>query len=178
MSKLPKLQQAIVVAHIMRRFMTHYKSDERTKSMQVLSTRLSKFLKQRQRTNLTDFIQATELEKGLWDNVTNKYDKDTRVFVIDFIVQVHGYFSEIMTKYANVSDRLMLDVAKCNPLANTDSATCIEIESNDSDLLSTFLEHFYPYSGVKKRVSIFSGKKLTIKNNLILEGKELSEQFV
>jgi len=176
-NKLPNLQQAIIVAHIMRRFLTHYKSHERTKAMQVLSTRLAKFLKTRQRTNPKDFIFATEFERVMWTNITDRYDKKTRVFAIDFVVQVHGYFEEIMTKFANVSPKLMLQVASCEPLSETDSETCVEIEANDYDLLSTFLEVFYPHSGVSKRKSLFSGRKLTIKNNLILEGKEVDRKF-
>jgi hypothetical protein len=161
----------------MRRFLTHYESHERTKHMQVLSTRLSKFLKQRERKNRKDFIFATEFERVMWTNVTEKYDKKTKIFAIDFIVQLHGYFESIMTKFANVSPKLMLQVASCDPLKETDSKLCVEIESNDSDLLSTYLEIFHPHSGVKKRKSLFAGKMLTIKNNLILDGKKINDGF-
>lgn len=177
MSMLPKLQQAIIISHIMRRFLTHYKSHERTKSMQVLSTRLSKFLKQRERTNKRDFIFATEFERVMWTNITDKYNKKTRVFAIDFVVKVHGYFEEIMTRFANVSPKLMLQVASCEPLSDVDSRTCFEIEANDEDLLSTFLEIFYPHSGVAKRKSLFDGRKRTLVNNLIIEGKKVKEGF-
>ena len=175
--KLPNLQQAIIISHVMRRFLTHYKPHERTKSMQIVSTRLSKFLKERERKNKRDFIFSTEFERVLWGNITDKYDKKTRIFAIDFIVQVHGYFEDIMTKFVNVSPKLMLQVASCDPLAETDSKTCYEIEQNDNDLLSTFLEQFYPYSGVAKRKSLFSGKKSTLVNNLIIDGKKVKEGF-
>ena len=174
---LPNLQQAIIVAHVMRRFLCHYEIHERTKSMQILSTRLSKFLKQRERKNAKDFIFATEFERVLWTNVTDSYDKKTKIFIIDFIVQIHSYFEDIMTRFANVSPKLMLEVASCDPLQNVDSDTCVEVEANDDDLLSTFLKHFEPYSGVSKRKSLFSGKKLTLKNNLIIEGKKVADGF-
>ena len=177
MQTLTKLEQAIVVAHGMRRILSNYKHNERTASLETLAKRLKKFLLKREKSNKRSFIFATEFERIFWLNVTDKYDKTTRILALDFVTSLYSYYGDILSRYSDISPKLM---EKIDILANEADATSEEIyemEQNDKDLLTTYVNMFEPYSSVKMRKSLFAGKKLTIKNNLIIEGKTLDEKF-
>jgi len=177
MQQLTKLEQAIVVAHGMRRILSNYKHFERTAHLETLSKRLKKFLLQREKSNTKSFILATEFEKVFWENVTDKYDKKTKILALDFVTSLYSYYGEILNKYSSISPTLM---EKIDLLANETDASSEEIyemEQNDKNLLTTYVTLFEPYSGIKMRKSLFAGKKLIIKNNLIIEGRTLDEKF-
>ena len=175
--KLNELEQAIVVAHVMRRIMSNFKPGDRVSSIETVMIRLSKFLKKRQRTNTKSFIYATEFERVLWMNVTDKYDKKTKIMALDFVSKVYEYFPNIMNKYAGLSNKIMEKLAFLATTVEVSSSECYEMERNDDDLLSTFINQFEPYSGVGLRKSLFSGKKNVIKNNMIIDGIKIAEGF-
>jgi len=177
MQKLTKLEQMIVVAHVMRRITSHFKTHERTSAIEVLLKRLRKFLLQKERKNKKSFIFATEFEKVLWLNVTDKYDKKTKILALDFVSSLFAYFESDLDKYANITQKVIqkIDINVSN--LDISSTEAYEMEQNDNDLLSTFITMFKPYSGIGLKKSLFAGKKLTIKNNLILEGKKIASGF-
>ncbi len=177
MHNLTKLEQAIVIAHSMRRFTSNFKHFERTANLEKLSARLSKFLHKRERTNRKNFIMATEFERVFWTNVTQEYNKKTKILALDFISQLYSYYGEILAKYSGISPKLMQKIDLLATDIDATSDEIVEMESNDDNLLATYVTLFEPYSGISLRKSLFSGKKLTIKNNLILEGKTVDVKF-
>jgi len=175
--KLSKLEQAIVVAHGMRRILSSYKHFERTAHLETLSKRLRKFLIQREVKNNKSFIFATEFERVFWMNVTEKYDKSTKILALDFVTSLYSYYGEILSKYSDVSKKLMEKIDVLAADVDVSSEEVYSMEQNDKDLLTTYVTMFEPYSGIKMRKSLFAGKKLTIKNNLIIEGKKVASGF-
>ncbi len=177
MKKLDKLEQTIVLAHVIRRIMSNFKAHERTSSLEALVSRLTKFLFVRERTNRKSFVFATEFERVLWLNVTDKYDKHTKILALDFICSMYDYFDVQLKRFANISPKLMEKISIRAVDIDIDSKDIYEMEQNDNDLLNTFITIFEPYSGVGLKKSLFSGKKLIIKNNRILEGKAVASGF-
>ena len=174
---LNNLEQTIVLAHVMRRILSNFKPHERTKNLEVLTMRLRKFLIKRERTNIKSFIFATEFERVLWLNVTDKYDKHTKILALDFVCSLYDYFKDNLSKFADVNEKLMEKISLLATDIECSSQEAYEMEQNDDDLLSTFITLFEPHSGVSLKKSLFAGKKLTIKNNLIIEGKKIASGF-
>ena len=175
--KLDKLSQAIVVAHVMRRILGTYSHSERVKPIEEVMSRTKKFLLIRERKNKKIFIFATEFERVLWQNVTDKYDKKTKILALDFTSMVYDYFPEIMSKHANINQKLMDKISVLAGMVEVEKDDLRDMESNDKDLLTTFITQFQEHSGVGMRKSLFQGKKLIIAGNLICEGKTLKAGF-
>jgi len=174
---LNNLEQTIVVAHVMRRILSNFEPHERTKNLQILATRLKKFLLKRERTNKRSFIFATEFERVLWLNATDKYDKHTKILALDFVCNLYDYFKDKLSRFADINEKLMEKISLLATDIECSSQDAYEMEQNDNDLLSTFITLFEPHSGVSLRKSLFAGKKLTIRNNLIIEGKKIASGF-
>jgi len=175
--QLTKLQIAIIVAHSMRRMLRNFEPHEQTQLFAKVSRKIKKFLMEKQKKVLNDFVFATEYERILWQNATDKYDKQTPIFGMAFVSELHEYFSEIAQKYIKVSSKEIEKLGVKYDGVNVDSKKGYEIESNGTDLLSTYIKLFEKDSGVGVKKSLFQGKKLIIKNNLIIEGKRVASGF-
>jgi len=175
--KLSNIEITIVVAHTMRRFLSNFEIHERTKEIDEVLRRTKRFLMRRERLNNTEFVYATKLERAVYHNAVPAFSSDTPIFALDFSVRLYDYFQTQLNKYASVNPKLIekIDIAANKRVV--DSKKEYEIESNSSDLLDEFIKQFEPLSGVALKKSLFAGKKLTIKNNMILEGKEVANGF-
>lgn len=175
--KFSELIQAIIIAHSMKRLLKGFEPHERNKAVETVMQRLYKFLKQRERTNLKDFIFATEFERTHWQQVTDDYDKSTPLYAINTAATLCDYFDVIMNRYAKLSPKVMEKFGITHNNNDSSREECFMIEQNDGSFVSTYIEKFEPFSGVSVRKSPFAGRKLTIKNNLIIEGKKIAEEF-
>jgi hypothetical protein len=175
--KLSNIGIAIVTAHTMRRFILNFKPHERTNAMDIVITRLRKFLLKRERINLREFAFCTEFERVMYQNATDSYDKATPIFALDFVTRLYDYFEPQLKKHAFINPKLIEKIAMVMTRTDIDSKQSYELEKNSGDLLETYIKVFEPYSSVSVKKSLFQGKKLTIKNNMILEGKEIASGF-
>jgi hypothetical protein len=175
--KLSNIEIAIVVAHTMRRFLSNFEIHERTKEIDEVLRRTKRFLMRRERINNTEFAYATKLEKGVYHNAVLAFAGDTPIFALDFSVRLYEYFEKQLTKHASINPKLIEKISIASNKRVVDSSKEYEIESNSSDLLDEFIKQFEPLSGVPLKKSLFAGKKLIIKNNMILEGKEITKGF-
>ena len=175
--KLSPLIQSMVLSHIVRRFLLNFAFSERTKQLEVVLKRVTRLLKKREKSNFRDFVFAEKFEKVLWQNATEQYHKETPILGVDFVVSLYFYYPAILNRYAGLSEKNMLDFAASVDSSHIGSNEYRELESNDDDLLSTFVKLYEPYSGVGLKKSAFAGKLLTIKNNLIIEGKSVKDGF-
>lgn len=182
--KLSPLIQAMVIGHSMNRLLKQFDfhivsggKSERNNNFDKVLLRINKMLKSREKTNLKDFIFAEEYEKILWKNTTYSYDKKTPIFAINVVSSLYEYFSSIMLRYANLNENIMEKLSMIHSVTDIDSKEFFDIEQNDSSFINTYIKIFEPHSGVGVKKSLFSGKKLTLKNNLIIEGKKIAEEF-
>ena len=181
--KLSDLKIALIVAHSMNRLLMHFShkivngKPERNNNFNVVLSRINKFLRKRERTNKTDFVFATEFERIFWLNVTDSYTKETPIFAINIVSIFYDYFPELLKKYVGLNENIMMKLAGIHTRTKWDKKQMYEIEQIDDSFSSSYIKMLYPYSGVELRKSLFAGKLLTIKNNLIVEGKKVKEGF-
>lgn len=176
-AKLSGIETAIVVSHTMRRFMLNFEPHERTRVMDRVITRLKKFLIHREKVNFKEFFSATELEKRLYLNAVNSYDKNTSILALEFVTSLYEYFKPQLKKYVHLNEKDMLNIGMIMTKTSLDSKKSYEFEKNSGDLLNTYIMKLEPFTGVGVKKSPFAGKKLTIKNNMIIDGKKIASGF-
>ena len=175
--KISPLIQALVLSHIIRRFLLNFSFSERTKHLEVVLKRVTRLLKKREKSNLKEFVFAEEFERVLWKNAIEQYHEETPILGVDFVVSLYFYYPDILKRYAGLSEKNMLDFSASVESSHISNSEYKELESNDDDLLSTFVKLFEPFSGVGLKKSAFAGKLLIIKNNLIRDGKSIKDGF-
>lgn len=168
---------AIVTAHTMRRFLKAFEIHERTKEIELVMARTYKFLTHEEKHHKADFVYATEIERALYHNAVMAFDGETPIFALDFSVRLYEYYPKQLKRYANISEKIMekIDITATKRVVAKEKE--YEIESNSSDLLDEYIKQLAPLTGVQLKKSAFAGKKLTIKNNMILDGKKVAAGF-
>ncbi len=156
--KLSNIKQTIIISHTIRRFLINFKPIERTKNIEALAKKLGVFLRQKEKSNREDFIFATEYERVLWMNATDKYDKETPVLALDFVTQLYSYFEVILSKYANVSPKLIEKIGILAIQTDISSKEAHKLETNSGSLINTYIGIFEEHSGVSVRKSLLVGK--------------------
>ena len=175
--KLQTRQLAIVLVHSMRRMLVKFAPHERTKHMELIAKRLRKYNLHQEKTNFKDFVFATEFERVFWEDVTDKYDKDTPVFGVNFVCDLYTAYEKLLHKQTTISFKHIENMGKDYLGGEIDTQKIREIEDNNNSLVNTYIDMLEPYSGVARKRSAFAWKKLIIKNNLIIEGKTVKEEF-
>jgi len=145
---LTRIQIAIIVSHSMRRMLKHFEPHEQTKLFSKVSRKIFKFLIRKQKESARDFVIATEYERILYLNATEKYDKETPIFGMFFVSELYEYFDEIIYKYVNISSTEIEKLGVKYNGGGVDSETSYLIEKNGTDLLSTYIKLFEKDSGV------------------------------
>ena len=175
--RLSSIQIAMITSHTIRRFLRNFQPHERTLEIEQTLVRTKKFLMQRQRINLREFIYCEKLETALYENACASFSGDTPVFALDFTVRLYGYYEAPLKRHVNITPKMMEKIDLSATKRVVDRSKEYEIESNSSDLLDEYIKQLEPLTGVKLKKSAFAGKKLTIKNNMILDGKEVASGF-
>ena len=177
MKELSTRKIAIILVHSMRRLLTKFEPHERTKHMELVLKRLKKYNMHQEKVNKREFIFAIEFERVFWQNVTDKYDKETPVFGVNFVADLYTAYEQLLHKQTKISFKHIENMGKDYLGGEIESKKMREIEDNNDSLVNTYIDMFEPYSGVARKRSAFAGKKLIIKGNLITEGKEVKEGF-
>jgi len=178
MKKLTDLQIAIIVSHSMRRFLKNFEPHERTKAVEKVMVRLHRFLFRAEKANLKDFVFATEYERILWQNTAYEYEKSTAISSVNFVNVLYDYFGSTICKSTDLTPKLMQKFSEVKDNDREyDSNDIYKFESNSNSITSTYIKLFEKDSGIGLKRSLFAGKKITIKNNLIIEGKKIAEGF-
>ena len=176
-AQLTSRQQAMITGHTMMRFLKNFKSHERSKHLEKLMKRLHKMIIGHARKEHQEAIFVSEFEKLLWIEATKKYEEGHPIIGIDFCALVYSYYAAPLKKYGNISEKLIEEVQVHAKSDHIPSDEYIELESNGEDILSVYIKELEPHSGIGLRVSLFAGRRLTLKNNLILEGKKVKDGF-
>lgn len=175
---LTNIEIAIVASHTIRRFLKQFEIHERTKEIDEVLRRTKKFLKKRERVNFAEFKYATEIERSSYHNAVLAFSGDTPVFALDFAVRLYEYYEPQLKRHANINPKLIekIDIAAASKRV-VEREREYEIESNSTDLLDEYVKQLAPLTGVELKKSAFAGKKLTIKNNMIIDGKKVAAGF-
>lgn len=175
--QLSSMVIAMVVAHSINRLLKQFEPHERNRNFDKILTRLNKMLRQREQSNLKDFVFATEYERILWQNVTHAYDKSTPIFAVNVVTSIYEYFIPMMIRYANVTEKMMEKLGVIHVTTDLEDDEYMKIESNDSSFANTYIKVFESHSGIGLKKSKFAGRLLHIKNNMIIDGIKVKDGF-
>ncbi len=159
MKKLTTRQIAIVLVHSMRRMLVNFEPHERTKHMELVMKRLKKYNMHQQKVNKREFVFATEFERVFWQNVTDKYDKETPVFGVDFVSELFITYEKLLQRQTSITFKHIENMGKDYVDGGVESKKAREIEDNVGSLLNTYVDMFEPYSGAARQTSAFSWNK-------------------
>ena len=176
-SKLTQRQQAVITGHTMMRFLKNFEPHERSKYLEKLMQRLHRMIIGEAKRDKLQGAFTSEFEKQLWIRSTNKYEAGHPIIGIDFCALVYSYYGAPLKKYGNITDKLMEEVQAHAHSDHIPSDEYRDLECNGDDILSVYIKELEPHTGIGMRVSAFAGKKFTLKNNLILEGKKIKDGF-
>jgi len=161
------LEKSIIGSTLINTIFSEYHQGELTKIGGIIRKRNAKYMRQRSKSNRKLFLQAIKKTDKAWKNTINHFAKEKlRIEAKITITSIYNYMPQALEKFANIKDK---DIE----LFMMRTIDDIEAEKN-SDIV---VDYLMTEIGIDKKVSLFQGRKLTIKNNLILEGKKIANGF-
>lgn len=161
------LEKSLIGASLINTIFMEYKQGELTNAGELVRKRIGKFMRQRGKTNRKICLSAIKKTDKAWRETINHFaKKELKIEAKSTIAAIYNYLPKEMEKFANIQDK---HIEQFMILA-TDN---FEAEKNSS----TVVDYLMKEIGVEKKKSLFSGKKLTLKNNLIIEGNKIASGF-
>jgi len=164
---MTNLQKAIAASTLMNTLFNEYKAGDLNSTGEKVRKKCAKFMRQRANSNRQDFLVAVKATDEAWRNTINYFAKEKlKIEAKTTITAIYNYFAPEMQKHLKLTEKQMEQFS----IISTDDA---EAEANSSTVIDYLVEQM----GIEKKKSAFAGKKLTIVNNLILDGKKIAEGF-
>ncbi len=164
---MTNLQKAIAAATLINTLFNEYEAGALNSTGEKIRKKCAKFMRQRASINRQDFLTAVTATDKAWIATINHFIKEKmKIEAKTTIAAVYNYFASEMQKFLKLTEKQMEQFA----IISTDDA---EAEANSSTVIDYLVEEM----GIEKNKSAFAGKKLIIKNNLILERKQIAEGF-
>ncbi len=159
------LEKAMMGATLINTLFHEYKPGELAKSGEKIRGRIAKFIRQRSKSNQKMYVEVIMKADEAWRKTINEY-KTTSIESKSTIAKIYDYFGKELERFANVKDK---DI-ELFTMQMTDDA---EAEHNSRMVVDFLVQQM----GIERRKSLFEGKRLQIKNELILEGKTVKDGF-
>jgi len=164
---MTNLQKAISAATLINTLFSEYKVGELNSTAEKVRKKCAKFMRQRAKSNRADYITAVNATDEAWRKSIDHFAKyEMKIEAKTTISAIYNYFAPEMQKFLKLSEKQMEKFA-------IDSTSDAEAEANSS----TVVDYLVQQMGIEKKKSAFAGKKLTIKNNIILDGKIVKDGF-
>jgi len=164
---MTNLQKAIAASTLIDNLFRTYKAGELNSTGEKVRKKCAKFIRQRLKSNRQDFLAAVKKTDEAWEKTKNHFAKEKlKIEAKTTITAIYNYFAPEMQKHLKLTEKQMEQFS----IISSDDA---EAEANSSTVIDYLVEQM----GIEKKKSAFAGKKLTIVNNLILDGKKIAEGF-
>jgi len=164
---MTNLQKAISAATLMNTLFFEYKAGQLNTTGEKVRKKVAKFMRQRAKSNKSDYIFSVQKTDEAWRATIDHFAKyKMKIEAKTTISAIYNYFAPEMQKFLKLSEKQMEKFA-------IDSTSDAEAEANSS----TVVDYLVQQMGIEKKKSAFAGKKLTIKNNIILDGKIVKDGF-
>jgi len=162
---MDNLEKALIGATLMNTIFHQYEAGELAKSGEKIRGRVAKFLRQRSNSNEKLLREVILKADEAWKKSINEY-MTTAIEAKSTIAKIYDYFQKELEKFANIKEK---DIELFTMQMTHDA----EAEHNSRMVIDFLVQQL----GIEKRVSAFSGKRLTIKNDMILEGIAIKDGF-
>ncbi|MDD3450951.1 hypothetical protein [Sulfurimonas sp.] len=148
--KTSPIQNTIIAASIMGNLLSFYDHRvkfERTKSVELLRSRVRKFLAIKSRTNKNEYLKALSYSNFAWQKMIDVFVKNkTPIELATAVMRVYGLYSEQLNKYANINEKQMDAFA----LGMIGEIT-LEIEQSSYVVVDFLLDELSKFTGVKRK---------------------------
>jgi len=156
------IEKSIIAASLIGTIFSQYEAGELNRAGEEVKKRIGKYMRKRAKSNRNEFGNAILNTDKAWQDAINHFVNDNvRIEAKSTIRAVYNYFSNELTKYANVSDKHIERM-----MINTTSDA--EAEHNSDTVVDYIVEQL----GFPKRKNAFHARLAILKGNRILEGKE------
>ncbi len=164
---MTNLEKALIGSSLINTIFHEYEVSELTSSGELVRKRIAKFMRQRGKSNRKIFIQAIKKTDKAWKKTINEFAKQKlSIEAKATIAAIYNYMPNDLENFANVQDK---HIEQFMITAVDD----YEAEKNSSVVIDYLMADL----GIEKKKSLFAGKKFTIKNNLIIDGKQIAVGF-
>ncbi len=144
-----------------------YSPNELNSSGELVRKRVAKFMRQRSKSNRKLCLDVIKKTDKSWRKTVKRFAKvELRIEAKSTIAAIFNYMPNELEHFANIQDKHIeqyMIPAVGDAEAERNSSTVIDYLMNDL--------------GFEKKKSAFSGRKLTIKNNLIIDNIKIAEGF-
>lgn len=162
------LEKSIISSTLINTIFQEYDCGQLNSSGEVVRKKIAKYMRQRSKTNRQLFIDSVMKCDSAWRETINHFAKQKlKIEAKTTIAAIYNYFSDELVKYVNLKDKHIEKLMIC-------AVSDAEAEHN-SDLV---IDYLIQQLGLEKRKSAFAGKKLTILNNMIIDRKQVKEEFL
>lgn len=149
--KTSPIQNAIIAASIMGNLLSFYDhriKQERTKSSELLRSRVRKFLATKSKTNKNEFLKALSYSNFAWQKMIDVFVKNkTPIELATAVMRVYGLYSEQLNKYANINEKHMDSFA-----SEMIGEITLEIEQSSYVVVDFLLDELAKFTGVKRKI--------------------------
>ena len=165
---MTNLTKAISSASLMNTIFCEYVAGDLNSSGELVRKKVAKFMRQRSKSNKQEFLDAIMMTDKVWKEAINHFaDKKISIEAKSTIAAIYNFSPKNNEKFMGLKDKhiekMMINI--------TDN---YEAEKNSDAVVKFIMERL----GFESKKSLFSGKRLIIANNLILEGKDVDEKFL
>lgn len=165
---MTNLTKAIISASLINTIFSEYVAGELNSSGELVRKKVAKFMRQRSKSNKKEFVSAIMITDKAWREAINYFaDKKISIELKATIAAIYNFTPENNEKFIGLKDKHIEKMM----IGATDN---YEAEKNSDAVVKFIMERL----GFKSKKSKFSGKRLIIANNLILEGKEVDNRFL
>ena len=161
------LEKALIGASLINTIFMEYGQGELSSSGELVRKRIGKFMRQRAKTNRKTLLNAIKTTDKAWRKTINHFANDRlSIEAKTTIAVIYKYLEKDLEKFANIKDKDM-------EMFSIQTTSDLEAEKNST----TIIDYLMNEIGIEKKKSLFSGKKLIIKNNLIVDGFKIAQGF-
>ena len=161
------LEKSIICSSLIDMMFHNYGHKELNSSGQLVRKRIAKFMRHRGKVNHKLTVSVINKCDLAWrKTISNFLKQNMKIEAKSTIAAIYNYFPNEIKKFTKVTDE---HIEKFMIVSVDD----YEAEKNSSVVVDFLMKEL----GFEKKKSLFAGKKLTLKNNLIIEGKQVREGF-
>ena len=165
---MDKLEKSLIAATLINTIFHEYNSGELNSSGEIVRHRIARLMRQRAKTNKKLFLEVIKKTDIVWKDAINHFAKEKmKIEAKTTIMAFYNYFNMELERFANITDKHIEKMM-------INSVSDVEAEHN-SDIV---VDYIVQKLGIEKKRSAFGGKFLTLKNNMIIEGKKVDERFM
>mgnify|MGYP006883057660 CR=1 FL=1 len=161
------LQNAIIATSSIGSLLSSYNPNDTNKNIKQVRRDTKKLMMSRSKTNPKEFKEAIAIADKAWRDTINHFcevEEKMEIEALYATMTVFNLYEAPLKRFANITNKKIENI-----MFNTD--TTYKHQVNSEKAMNYYLDLLAESTGVHRRKSAIAGRAITIKNNLIIEGK-------